>query len=181
MPLNEELAKHFPEQFQEFDFLFMMFILVSGMTAAMSLVKLALPDHSIAQTNYCMYLSLLTLGLVLQSLCRDLFSFKWNRFQPETKVQLLFGMKSFVAVWVILNYSTLPAVMGLDVDSAHQQMNLRVNTVIALNQSRSVHAIPAEVTYFLLAITAATLSCAIVKININFGYYFFVMTRAFQQ
>ena len=36
-----------------------------------------------------------------------------------------------------------------------------------------------EFTYAIFAMIAAVISFSIVKVNINFGYYFFVMTRAF--
>jgi hypothetical protein len=36
-----------------------------------------------------------------------------------------------------------------------------------------------EYTYTLFSLLAAVISISIVKININFAYYFFVMTRAF--
>ena len=51
----------------------------------------------------------------------------------------------------------------------------RANQVFALGGSKI--SIAPEFTYSLLALVAAFLSFILVKPNMNFGFYFFVMTR----
>mgnify|MGYP006950288231 CR=1 FL=1 len=110
-------------------------------------------------------------------LCRDTFKLGYTKFTDETKVQMLFGVKSFVSTWLLLCYTSVPQHVGLPIDQAHEDLNTRLNEVFELfNYRRNV---PVEFTYALFAVIAAVISFSIVKVNINFGYYFFVMTRAF--
>jgi hypothetical protein len=69
--------------------------------------------------------------------------------------------------------------VGINIDTAHLEMNQKLNQVLQL--SRTSLTIPVEASYFFLAMLAATISFCLTKININFAYYFFVMTRAFSQ
>lgn len=123
LPLNEDILKHCSEYFHDYDFLFMMFLLVIAMISVMCLVKMIVPDSTVSQTNYSLYLTLLTLILVLQMLCKDCFSLGWTRYTDETKVQMLFAIKSYFLVWVVLNYTAVPKMLGLDVDATHLEMN----------------------------------------------------------
>lgn len=50
-----------------------------------------------------------------------------------------------------------------------------------LSLGQSEITIPVETTYALFALIASLISFSIVKINISFSYYFFVMTRALSQ
>lgn len=122
---------------------------------------------------------MLTLSLILAMLCRDAFALGYFKYTDETKVQLLFGVKSFIITWILLCYTKVPAWFGLPIDSAHEELNGRVNQVLSLSNT-SVQ-IPVEATYALFAVTASLISFSIVKININFAYYFFVMMRAFSK
>ena len=124
-------------------------------------------------------MNLVALLMMAVTLTRDCFSLGWFKYTDESKVQILFGIKSFVVVWCVYCYSSIPAIVGLDIDSAHSLMNSRLNQVLSL--SRTSIVIPVEASYFLLASVAAGISFCLTKISINFGYYFFVMSRAFNQ
>lgn len=177
LPLDEELLQHRSDYFSDLDQLIMMFVLVVGMSAGMLILKQIVPQHT--QTNLTFYLNLVLLFLVASTLTKDCFALGWFKYTDETKVQILFGIKSFVLVWCVYCYTEVPALMGTDIDSAHEQMNLRLNQVLAL--SRTSFSVPVEASYFGLALLASIISFCVTKISINFAYYFFVMTRAFGQ
>lgn len=84
-PLDEELLKHYNEYFADYDFIFMLFTLCVAMTCIMGLAKLVMPSGT-CDTNMTMWLSLLTLFLVIQMLCRDTFALGYTKFTDETKM-----------------------------------------------------------------------------------------------
>ena len=53
----------------------------------------------------------------------------------------------------------------------------RLNTVLIIHQNRI--NLPVEISYTILALLAAIISFTIVKVNINFSYYFFLMSKTF--
>jgi hypothetical protein len=67
--------------------------------------------------------------------------------------------------------------MGMDIDTAHESMVKRLNSVQLIHQNKI--DLPVEISYTILALIAAGISFAIVKININFAYYFFLMSKTF--
>lgn len=118
LQLNEDLLQHCNEYFADYDFLQMLFILVVSMITVMTLVKVLLPEYG--TTNLSLYLGLLTLLLLLAMLSRDTFVLGYFKYTDETKVQLLFGVKSFLFTWMILCYTTVAeTVFGLPINSAH--------------------------------------------------------------
>lgn len=83
----------------------MMFLLVLVMSSVMTGVKVLTPEFG--TTNLSFYLALLTLFLLGGVLCKDTFTLGWFKYTDETKVQLLFGLKSFAMVWVLLCYTDI--------------------------------------------------------------------------
>jgi hypothetical protein len=67
--------------------------------------------------------------------------------------------------------------MGMDIDTAHESMVKRLNSVLLIHQNKI--DLPVEISYTMLALIAAGISFVIVKININFAYYFFLMSKTF--
>ena len=65
----------------------------------------------------------------------------------------------------------------MDIDTAHESMVKRLNSVLLIHQNKI--DLPVEISYTILALIAAGVSFAIVKININFSYYFFLMSKTF--
>jgi|LakMenEpi03Oct11_1017367.scaffolds.fasta_scaffold74500_1 hypothetical protein len=51
------------------------------------------------------------------------------KLTDETKVMLLFAVKSFLFVWILLSYTdgAAAAFVGLNVDKAHELMVARIN------------------------------------------------------
>lgn len=81
----------------------MMFMLVLIMISAMTAVKVVLPEQG--TTNLSFYLGLLTIMIIGGVLCKDTFTLGWFKYTDETKVQLLFGIKSFAMTWMLLCYT----------------------------------------------------------------------------
>jgi hypothetical protein len=103
LPLNEDILQHCNEYFADYDFIQMLFMIVIGMITLMTVVKVVLPDHG--TTNLSLYLGLFTLILIVAMLSRDTFVLGYFKFTDETKVQLLFGVKSFLATWMLMCYT----------------------------------------------------------------------------
>ena len=131
----------------------------------------------LAETNLTFYLAVFTLLYYWQILCRNTFKTGWFTFNDETKVQLLYSLKSFVVVWALFTYTegSASSFLGLDLEKNHQVMVERANRVFALSGGRLELA--PEYSNCVLALLAALISFAVVKINVNFAFYFFVINR----
>ena len=103
-PMNEELLKYCNEFFPEYDFVFMLFHQVIAMFMIVIALKLVVP-HEYLNTNLCLYIAGFTLMSTCQNLCRNAFPTGYFSFTDETKVQLLFSIKSFIMVWGFFTYT----------------------------------------------------------------------------
>jgi hypothetical protein len=69
-------------------------------------------------------------------------------------------------------------VLGIDIDQEHILMNARINS--ALSISNSSIQIPFELTYCLVSLLSGLIAFSIVKFQISFGYYYFVINKAIE-
>ena len=101
----------------------------------------------------------------------------WTNLTDETKVQLLFALKSFILVWCAFVYSdgAVEQFFGLDVQGHHEMFIKKLNQIFALGGNKI--AVTVEFTYCVYGLVAGCLSFLLVKQNVNFAFYFFVMTR----
>ena len=90
---------------------------------------------------------------------------------------MLFAVKSVFLVWMLLNYTDGAVVdfMGLDVDKAHELMVERLNKILVFSGGQL--ELKVELTYSLLSLMAGFISFTMIKVYVNFAYYFFVMHR----
>lgn len=86
-------------------------------------------------------------------------------------------MKSFIIVWCVLVYSegTVEQFFGMDILGHHEAFERRLNQLFALGGNKV--NVMVEFTYMIYGMAAGLLSFLLVKPNINFAFYFFVMTR----
>ena len=124
-------------------------------------------------------MSVLCLMLIWTNLGKNSFPTGYLRLSDETKVQVLFSIKSFFVVWAMLTYTDGAAAkfLGLDLEQNHQEMVKRLNQIVALVGSEIT--IAPEFTFTFYAGFAAMLSFLLVKQNINFAFYFFVFNRSY--
>ena len=176
MVISEDLLRATKEYFMDLDFYLMNFLLCVVITTIMIALKM-ITSSPLLDTNLAFYLTSFTIILGLGNLSSKSFSTGWFTWPDETKVQVLFAFKSFVMVWCALEYSegALGEFMGLDVDQAHDNMVRRANKIF--NLSSNEITVAREMSYTLLATVAALISFMILKINVNFAFYFFAMTR----
>ena len=104
MPMGTELLQYCNDFFQDFDFILMLFHYSVLMIFVILIMKLAVPDQ-FTQTNLTFYMATMTLMLILANLRKNAFPGGCSRLTDETKVQLLFALKSFIIVWCVLVYS----------------------------------------------------------------------------
>lgn len=102
--MGTELLKYCNQFFTDFDFILMLFHYCLGTFFAFILTKILLPDN-LTQTNLTFYMFMITLMLVLSNLRKGSFPAGLRKLTDETKVQLLFAIKSFILVWCTLVYS----------------------------------------------------------------------------
>lgn len=176
MPMGEELLKYCNEDFNDYDFLYMLFVIVVIMFVFMSLLKLFVPNAPLTDTNLTFYLTLLTLALILAQLNKDAFKLGYLKYSDETKVRLLYAAKSFFIVWVLTSYTSFPSYLGFNLQQIHSQTNERINVLLKL--SGGPLSIPFETTCLIVSLMCAAISFLIVKTNVNFAYFFFVFTRS---
>ena len=176
MPMGTELLKYCNNFFHDFDFLLMLFHYCIIMIFIVILMKLFVPAQ-FTQTNLTFYMTGLTLMLVLANLRIGTFPAGCTRLTDEAKVQILFAFKSFITVWCVLVYSegVVEQFFGMDIEGHHNLLVKRLNQVMALGGNKV--NIMVEFTYMIYALAAAIIGFLIVKPNISFAFYFFVMTR----
>ena len=177
MPMGTELLQYCNQFFPDFDFILMLFHYCVAMFFLFTVMKIFVPSD-LTQTNLTFYMVLICLLLVFANLRKGAFPAGLTRLTDETKVQLLFAFKSFIIVWCAFVYSegAVENFMGLQVADHHELFVKRLNQVFALAGNKV--AIPTEFTYCVYALAAGGLSFLCVKQNINYAFYFFVMTRA---
>lgn len=66
--------------------------------------------------------------------------------------------------------------IGINAALIHEEMNKRIVKALVWNKS-GAFLIPVELTHGLLALFAGLISFSIVKININFAYFFYSMSK----
>ena len=176
MNMGPELLQYCNQFWADFDFILMLFHYCLCMFFAVLLMKIFLPDD-LTQTNLTFYMIMITLILILANLRKGAFPAGIWRLTDETKVQLLFAIKSFIAVWCALVYSegAVEQFLGLNIAQHHELLVKRINQVFALGGNKI--SLSPEFTYCVYGLAAGGISFLIVKQSINFAFYFFVMTR----
>jgi len=116
MEMGTELLQYCNHFFADFDFLLMLFHYSSLMLVALLCMKLVVPAE-LTQTNLTFYMTCITLGLVMANLRHGCFPAGYTKLTDETKMQLLFAIKSFILVWVSFVYSegAIEQFLGLNV------------------------------------------------------------------
>lgn len=102
--MGTELLQYCNTFFADFDFLLMLFHYSMLMLTALLLMKLIVPSE-LTQTNLTFYMAGITLLLVLANLRHGSFPAGLKKLTDETKLQLLFAIKSLIFVWCSLVYS----------------------------------------------------------------------------
>jgi len=109
-------------------------------------------------------------------MCKDAFRLGYFKYTDETKVMLLFAVKSFIIVWILTSYTSFVNLLGFDLETLHKNMNFRLNQLLQLSHG-SVD-IPSDFTCILLSFVSAIISFLVVRINITFSYFFYIFTKS---
>ena len=121
--MDMELLKRCNRFFADFDFLLMLFHYCVLMFLAFTVLKMLVPPE-LSQTNLTFYMTLISLMLVMANLRRNAFPAGYlpSRLTDETKVQVLFAVKTFVIVWCVLVYSegAVEQFFGMNIQAHHE-------------------------------------------------------------
>ncbi len=109
-------------------------------------------------------------------MCKDAFRLGYFKYTDETKVMLLFSLKSFIIVWILTSYTGFLSLLGFDLENLHKNMNFRVNQLLQLSNG-SIY-IPSDFTCIMLSLVCAIISFVVVRINILFAYFFYIFTKS---
>lgn len=177
MEMGTELLQHCNQFFTDFDFLLMLFHYCVLMFFSYLVMKIVVPTE-FSQTNLTFYMVIMTLLLVFSNLRKGSFPGGLTKLTDETKVQILYAFKSFIFVWCSLIYSegAVERFFGFDILGNHELLVRKCNQVFALGGNKI--AIAPEFTYAVFGLLAAAISFLTVKQNINYAFYFYVMTRS---
>jgi len=167
------MLKYVPEFFPEYDFFFMVFHLCLLMFMMVIIAKVFIPEYM--ETNLVFYMSVFTLLTVIANLMKDTFILGYFRFTDETKMQFLVAIKSFVLVWASFSYLDADKVFDFGINEAHIEAVERLNKVTQLFGGQ--FELQVEFTYSFLGLLAGLLSFALMKVNVNFAFYFFILTK----
>ena len=160
--MGEELLQYCNVFFQEFDFILMLFYYVLVMFVMMGTAKMLLPEH-LTQTNLTFYMAIMCLMLIWTNLGKKSFPTGYLRLTDETKVQVLFAVKTFFVVWALLTYTdgSVAKFLGLEIEKNHYEMNKRLNQIVALGGNEIT--IAPEFAFTFYAGFASLLSFTLVK------------------
>lgn len=151
----------------------MLFTVVVILFAIGQTVKLIAPW--LLDTNVVFYMMAFLFCMALMHLTRGTFSQGWFSYSDETKIEILFAIKSAVASFVALKSFGSTAFFDFNIEKAHDESLVRVNSVMSLLGGKL--NLPHDFTYGVLSLGAAVLTFATVRINIRFAYYFYVLTK----
>ena len=75
------------------------------------------------------YMAVICLLLIWTNLAKNSFPTGYLKLTDETKVQVLFAVKSFFLIWGSLSYTNgaAAAFLGLNIDKNHADFNNRLN------------------------------------------------------
>lgn len=109
------------------------------------------------------------------NLAKGTFSSGYTNISDESKIEFLFSIKAFIAVFSLLKYVGSKTLFDFDIEHAHDQSLTRINQVLKFSDGKL--ELPYEFTYFILSAFASCLTFVTVKLNIRLSYYFYVLTK----
>ena len=127
------------------------------------------------ETNIIFYMMLFLLSMCVMNLTKNTFNLGYFKYSDETKIELLFAIKASVVTFVALKTLGSPALFDFDLEKAHAASLARLNDVFRLLGGQL--ALPVDFTYVQVALFAAVLTFATVRLHIRFAYYFFVLSK----
>ena len=126
-------------------------------------------------TNLSFYLMLFTVSVAFINLTKNSFSKGFCKCSDETKVEFMMGFKAFLVVFLILSNYKFNTLFDIDLEKAHERVVSRINEVLKLMSGKL--ELPPEFTYSIMATIASLMSFCLVRINIKYAYYFYVITK----
>jgi len=123
--INEVFLKHCQDFFVEYDFFFMLFSVILVLFAITQTMKMLVP--SMVETNLSFYMMVVLFSMAVMNLLKDIFSQGYFKYSDETKIELLFGIKAVVTVFVCLKYIGCSNIIDYDLDDAHEKTLARLN------------------------------------------------------
>jgi hypothetical protein len=155
----------------EYDFFFMLFTIIILMFTITQTLKVFLPK--LIESNIIFYMMMFILLMAFMNLTKHTFSQGYFKYADETKIEILFAMKSFIATYVLFKTFSSTGLFDFDLEKAHEESLKRVNSTMILLGGKL--DFPIDFTYVVLAVFASLLTFATVKLNIRFAYYFYVL------
>ena len=117
LEIDEKFLQYNQEFFVEYDFFFMLNLVVVVLFMITSTIKIFNPD--LVETNLVFYMMIMTLSLGLMNLTKNSFALGFCRFTDETKVELLMALKAIGLVFLILHYNGFNELFDVDFEKAH--------------------------------------------------------------
>eukprot|EP00347_Sterkiella_histriomuscorum_P023126 403335847 len=171
--IDETFLKHNQEFFIEYDFFFMLFIVVLVLFIITQTLKFIVPQQMDGNLTFYMMMFLLLMTQV--NLMKNTFNLGYFNFTDETKMEFLVAIKTFFVVLGLLKFNGSQAFFDSNIEKAHDKSLERVNQTLELLGGRL--DLPHEFSYSLLAAFAALISFCTVRLSIRFSYYFFMLTK----
>ena len=79
------------------------------------------------ESNLSYYMMIVLFSMAAMNLMKDIFKLGYFRYSDETKIELLFGIKSLVTVFVCLKYIGCSNIIDYDLEDAHNKTLERLN------------------------------------------------------
>lgn len=123
--IDEGFLKHNQEFFVEYDFFFMLFVVILGLFAITQTVKMFMPTS--VDSNLTFYMMMFMIFMIMLNLMKNTFNQGYFKFSDETKMEMLLSLKAFFTVFVSLKYLKSTTLFDMDIEKAHNQTLNRVN------------------------------------------------------
>ena len=95
----------------------MLFTVIIVLFAVTQTTKIVMP--SLLETNIVFYMMIFLIFMAIVNLMKNTFSLGYFRYSDETKIELLFAIKSFIAAFVVLKTLGSKAVFDFDIEKSH--------------------------------------------------------------
>lgn len=155
----------------EYDFFFMLFLIVMALFALSQTVKVFFPD--LLETNLVLYMMIFSYLLCVANLMKNTFALGYCKCTDEAKVEFLMAFKAVFIVFVLFMYVPTSAIFDFNLESSHSAVVKRVNDILYLWNLEL--ELPVEFTYSIVSVIAALLSFVQVRLTVKFTYYFYML------
>ena len=177
-----DFLRYNQEFFEMYDFILLMFVACILMFIIMSTLQVVPNEklQSYLNSNLTYYIALLVFSIICQNLSKNTFNLGYFKFTDETKMEMFMALKAFILTYSVFKQFGSQSIFDYDLVKIHNIFNNRLNEAFG-PFSIPPKQLPVDYTYFVFGLFAALLSFVVVRVQIKFAHFFYVVTNQHQK